>query len=150
LSKYFFIALFIIFFLFNLFSDEKEIRFVFAEIKLNNLTDNNKQKNKFSDITYFNSLETYLSFAERYELKKEENPFRRAEILFFGSLTIISFASWISFSIYNTLMYNDSFGNLRRDQFIVIYLGAGIISFSVSITDLLIRLKIKSKGIEFY
>ncbi|HOV15032.1 MAG TPA: hypothetical protein PK771_12150, partial [Spirochaetota bacterium] len=76
--------------------------------------------------------------------------FRRAEILFFGSLTIVSFAGWLTFSIYNVIIYGDTFGNLRRDQFLILYGGSAVISFSVAITDLFIQLKPKIKGVEIY
>ncbi len=99
--------------------------------------------------SYF--LNFSLDDLEKYEFKKkEENLFRRAEILFFGSLTIVSFAGWLSFSIYNVVIYGDTFGNLKRDQFLILYGGSAVISFSVAITDLLIQLKPKIKDVEIY
>lgn len=71
---------------------------------------------------------------------KGENLLRRAEILFFGSLTIVSFLSWISFSVFNVLVYDEPFGVLKRHQYLALYLGSSVISLSVSISDLLIRL----------
>jgi hypothetical protein len=139
--------IFIIFFSSLSFSQSFDIQFTFAKIDLKFKTD---EKVKSSDVVYYSDFQTYLTMAEEYELKKEENLLRRAEIMFFGSLTIFSFASWISFSIYNIMMYNDTFGNLRRDQFLFIYIGAGVLSFSVSLTDLFFRLKPKTKGFEFY
>ncbi len=82
--------------------------------------------------------------------EKEENPFRRIEIIFFGTLTITSFSAWMFFSLFNVIMYNDTFGNLRRDQFLILYDGSGVLSLSVSISDLLIGLKLKSKTVEFF
>ncbi|MCG8572149.1 MAG: hypothetical protein MJB14_18615 [Spirochaetes bacterium] len=83
---------------------------------------------------------------------KGENLFRRAEILFFGSLTIISFMGWLSFSIYNTLIYGDSFGVLHPNQFIALYLGSSVLSLSVCVSDLLIRVqkRMKNKRVRFY
>jgi|GEM_PF-2784193 len=98
----------------------------------------------------------FLNFAlansiQNTELKKTENPIRRAEILFFGSLTFVTFGGWLFFSIYNILIYNETFGQLRREQFIPLYLGGSIISFSVVISDLFINLKPKfKKNIEIY
>jgi len=82
--------------------------------------------------------------------EKEENPFRRIEIIFFGALTMTSFSAWMFFSLFNVIVYNDTFGRLRRDQFLILYAGSGILSLSVSISDLLINLKKKSKTVEFF
>jgi len=82
--------------------------------------------------------------------EKEENPFRRIEIIFFGTLTVTSFSAWMFFSLFNVLVYNDTFGSLRRDQFLILYAGSGILSLSVSISDLFINLKLKSKTVEFF
>ena len=76
--------------------------------------------------------------------------FRRMEILFFGSLTIVSFSGWFAFSIFNVLIYNDPFGVIRREQFLTLYLGSSVISLSVSVSDLLVNLKKKNKYVEFY
>ena len=103
------------------------------KIFLNNFELNNKIKNEIS----------------LYDSEKKENPFRRAEILFFGSLTIISFGGWLGFSIYNVIIYGDNFGILRREQFLTLYLGSTILALSVSISDLLKRNN-KFKNIDFF
>ncbi|HBD96433.1 MAG: hypothetical protein A2015_06635 [Spirochaetes bacterium GWF1_31_7] len=81
---------------------------------------------------------------------KGENLIRRAEIIFFGSLTFSTFLGWLMFSAYNSIMYEDTFGKLRRYQFLTLYLGGSVIAFSVSLSDLFIRLKPYFKRVEFY
>lgn len=103
------------------------------KIFLNNFELNSKIKNDIS----------------LYATETKENPFRRAEILFFGSLTIISFGGWLGFSIYNVIIYGDNFGVLRREQFLALYLGSSILALSVSISDLLKRNN-KFKNVEFF
>ncbi len=93
----------------------------------------------------------YLNKMQKYEFHKPENPIRRSEILFFGSLTFTVFGGWIFFSIFNAMIYNDPFGKLRNEQFLPLYFGSCIISFSVAISDLFINIKPKlSKNIEIY
>ena len=82
--------------------------------------------------------------------KKKENLFRRAEILFFGSLTFATFGGWFFFSVYNKMIYNEPFGQLRREQFLPLYLGSSVVSISVVLSDLFINLKPKIKGVEIY
>ncbi|HPO50036.1 MAG TPA: hypothetical protein PLO89_06885 [Spirochaetota bacterium] len=114
----------------------------------NKIDDFYLSRNYAKDSLFLNALFDGLN---RYEFKKkEENLFRRAEILFFGSLTIVTFSGWIAFSIYNMIIYGDTFGNLRRDQFLILYGGSAVISFSVAITDLFIQLKPKIKNVEIY
>ena len=93
---------------------------------------------------------SYLNQLIKYEFKKEENLIRRAEILFFGSLTFATFGAWFFFSIFNILIYNEPFGKLRKEQFLPIYLGSSIISVSVVLSDLFVNLKPKIKKIEIY
>ena len=83
---------------------------------------------------------------------QEENIFRRMEILFFGSLTIITFSGWLAFSLFNIIIYSDDFGILRPSQNLALYLGSGILSLSVSLTDLINNLQKKRKFryVEFY
>jgi len=101
------------------------------------------------------SADFYITFdynekLERYEYKKEENLIRRAEILFFGSLTFATFGAWLFFSIFNALIYNGTFGELRREQFLFVYLGSSVISISVVVSDLFLRLKPERRRIEIY
>ena len=105
----------------------------------------------------FNDSKNYLritNFASTGEKSttQEENIFRRMEILFFGSLTIITFSGWLSFSIFNMVIYGDDFGMLRPAQNLSLYLGSGILSLSVSVTDLINNLQKKRKFryVEFY
>lgn len=81
---------------------------------------------------------------------KGENLLRRAEILFFGSLTIITFMGWLTFSAFNSLMYQDTFGTLDRYQVMSLYLGSSVISLAVSLSDLFIRLQPYFKNLKFY
>jgi hypothetical protein len=93
----------------------------------------------------------YLDKIKRFEFQTpDENPFRRAEILFFGSLTFVTFGGWLFFSLYNVLIYNETFGKLRREQFLLLYLGSTVISISVSVSDLLISMRSKMKNVEVY
>jgi hypothetical protein len=93
----------------------------------------------------------YIDKMQKYQLQKPENPIRRAEILFFGSLTFTVFGGWLFFSIYNAMIYNDPFGRLRNEQFLSLYFGSCVIAFSVSLSDLFINLKPKfKKNIEIY
>lgn len=83
---------------------------------------------------------------------KGENLIRRAEILFFGSLTIISFMGWLVLSAFNMIIYDEPFGVLKRNQFLSLYLGSSIIALSVSLSDLFIRLRplFKRHNVEIY
>lgn len=89
---------------------------------------------------------------DNYAFKKKENPIRRAEILFFGSLTIISFSGWLLLSVFNMMIYGEDFGVLRREQFLLLYLGSSFLSIAVVVSDLFIGLKpkLKLKNIEVY
>ncbi len=82
----------------------------------------------------------------------EENIFRRMEILFFGSLTIISFSAWFAFSIFNIIIYGESFGVIRKEQYLPMYLGSSVLSLSVSVSDLINNLRKKKsfRYVEFY
>ena len=123
---------------------------VFAKVKLDfNVSKRPVEKQNFIPGKTI-SFTSYMEIMEKYETKKQENLVRRAEIIFFGSLTLSAFASWLFMSLYNTLIYQENFGNLNRNQFLLLYFGAGTISISVSITDLLIKLKPKMKGVEIY
>jgi hypothetical protein len=149
---YFFIYIFFLSFYLN--STEPVFSVIIADFKFDydfNTNNDSIWKNQISQTRIYQTDINYvMNKIEEFEFKKTENLFRRAEILFFGSLTIISFGSWMCFSIYNTMMYGDTFGNLRRDQFLIIYAGAGIISFSVAISDIFIKFKLKTKGVEIY
>ncbi|MCK4796188.1 MAG: hypothetical protein KAT05_02335 [Spirochaetes bacterium] len=92
----------------------------------------------------------YMDKLKRLKFKKEENPIRRASILFFGSLTFATFGGWLFFSLFNVLIYDETFGKLRREQFLILYLGTGVISISVVLSDLFINLKPKMKRVEIY
>jgi hypothetical protein len=85
----------------------------------------------------------------RYDFQKKENIIRRAEVIFFGSLTIVSFMGWLTFSLYNMMIYGDTFGSLRREQFLTIYMGSGILSLAVSISDILAQHFSTSKTLDF-
>ncbi len=162
-----------IFFLYNAvfaFSDEKTAySIIFQSISIN--LDKNEYSKEAPRLQYkFN--DQYVSFNDNYisnnsenffgnyyltasniglmEFKKKENAFRRMEILFFGSLTIVSFAGWLCFSIFNIVIYGDAFGIIRKEQFLPLYLGSSIISLSVSVSDLLINIKNNKKIVEFY
>ncbi len=95
--------------------------------------DNSTEKDKKADL-----------MKDIKSLNAEENLLRRAEIIFFGSLTFVSFFGWLFFSTYNTVLYGDTFGTLKRYQFFSLYLGCAVVSFSVSISDLFIRLQKKN------
>jgi hypothetical protein len=128
---------------------EENYSIVFATVKLNfDLPD--KSYNFSNEINKAIRFNTRINLMEKYDTNVQENIIRRAEIIFFGSLTLSAFASWLFMSLYNTLIYQDTFGNLNRNQFLLLYFGAGTISISVSVTDLLIRLKPKMKGVEIY
>jgi hypothetical protein len=92
----------------------------------------------------------YLHQMQRFAYNKKENPIRRVEILFFGSLTLVSFLGWLFFSMMNVMIYEESFGILQREQVLWLYLGSSVISLSISISDLLINLRPKIKKIEIY
>ncbi|HOF00588.1 MAG TPA: hypothetical protein PK385_05020 [Spirochaetota bacterium] len=169
LFKYFIITLFF----FNTalaFSDEKSAySIIFQSISIN-IDKNDNLKDYYRLEYYFN--DQYVSFnngkfsrnnadffGDYYltpsniglmEFKKKENVFRRMEILFFGSLTIVSFAGWLSFSIFNIVIYGDTFGIIRKEQFLPLYLGSSVVSLSVSVSDLLINIKNNKKIVEFY
>lgn len=95
---------------------------------------------------YYYNLDYY-----KYE-KKQEFLLRRAEILFFGSLTFVTFGGWFFISVFNTLIYNDQFGKIRREQFLPLFLGSGTISIAVVFSDLFINIKpkLEEKNIEIY
>ncbi|OHD23205.1 MAG: hypothetical protein A2Y34_09445 [Spirochaetes bacterium GWC1_27_15] len=139
-----------------LFCMENTFEVSYVSYRLENVFIKEKKADNFitkSNYIYnYLKLNEYITDMKKYEFKQtKENLFRRAEILFFGSLTIVSFAGWMSFSIYNVVMYGDTFGNLRREQFLVLYLGSAVISFSVSISDLFIQLSPKiNKNIQIY
>ena len=99
------------------------------------------------DLLSFYKLNNEL---KEYEKKNKENPFRRAEILFFGSLTFVTFSGWLFYSIYNVMIYNETFGRIRKEQFLPLYLGSCVISFAVVISDLFIYYKPKTKKVSFY
>lgn len=100
------------------------------------------------NLGYFNkSIQNYQNDSES---KYKENPFRRAEILFFGSLTFTVFGGWLFFSLFNVLIYNDVFGRLRREQFLILYLGSSVVSISVVLSDLFVTQQPKMKKIQFY
>lgn len=90
--------------------------------------------------------DSYLNFRK----EEKENPIRRAEILFFGSLTFSSFGAWIFFSLYNFLIYNEPFGRLKREQFLVLYCGCTVVSISVVLTDLFLANEKKFKTFSIY
>lgn len=144
-----FIFIFFIFISLSLFSSELLSPRITFGINLETNIENQYLSNTYMKNMLF--LNSSFEGLNRYEFKKsEENLLRRAEILFFGSLTIVTFAGWLSFSIYNVIIYNDTFGNLRRDQFLILYGGSAVIAFSVAITDLFIQIKPKMKGVEIY
>lgn len=170
LYKYIIITILLLFNVAFAFSDEKSAySIIFQSISIN--LDKNDNPNDYSRLNYhFN--DQYVSFNDDdisrnsanyfsnyyltpsniglMEFKKKENVFRRMEILFFGSLTIVSFAGWLCFSIFNIVIYGDAFGIIRKEQFLPLYLGSSIISLSVSVSDLLINIKNNKKIVEFY
>ncbi len=100
------------------------------------------------NLSYFdNSIQNYQLDTDK---KYKENPFRRAEILFFGSLTFTVFGGWLFFSLFNFLIYNESFGRLRREQFLILYLGSSVVSISVVLSDLFVIQQPKMKKIQLY
>lgn len=80
---------------------------------------------------------------------KNESLIRRAEIIFFGSLTFVSFFGWLAISGYNALMGSETFGTLKRYQFMTLFIGSGVVGLSVSISDLFMKLKPYMKNVEF-
>ncbi len=80
---------------------------------------------------------------------KNESLIRRAEIIFFGSLTFVSFFGWLAISGYNALMGSETFGTLKRYQFLTLFIGSGVVGLSVSISDLFVQLKPYLKNVEF-
>lgn len=100
------------------------------------------------NLSYFDrSIQNYQLDTDK---KYKENPFRRAEILFFGSLTFTVFGGWLFFSLFNFLIYNESFGRLRREQFLILYLGSSVVSISVVLSDLFVTQQPKMKKIQLY
>ena len=118
-----------------------------------NFLENPCQQNfrTYNDDSYWTNFDNVYEDMKKYDLVNTENPFRRASILFFGSLTFATFGGWLFMSIYDVLVYGDVFGNLRREQFLLLYLGSSIISFSVVLSDLFANLDKNKKGfIQFY
>lgn len=118
---------------------------------LNDILDIDKYQLMFDDSRPYMRITNYASAGEKNSTQ-EENIFRRMEILFFGSLTIITFSGWLAISIFNIIIYDDDFGILRPAQNLSLYLGSGILSLSVSVTDLINNLQKKRKFryVEFY
>ena len=118
---------------------------------MNDILDIDKYQLMFDDSKNYLRITNFASTGEK-STAQEENIFRRMEILFFGSLTIITFSGWLSFSIFNMVIYGDDFGMLRPAQNLSLYLGSGILSLSVSVTDLINNLQKKRKFryVEFY
>lgn len=79
-----------------------------------------------------------------------ENIIRRAEIIFFGALTFVSFFGWLTISGYNAIMGSETFGTLKRYQFLTLFIGSGVVGLSVSLSDLFLRLKPYLKQVEIY
>lgn len=168
MKKLFFIIITFIFFICYSFSNDylfykKEIKFFF--ISNNVETGSSLQKSIF-----FHNI-----FLFKYELSKKieifnykdhneiirlydfnssninkENPFRRAEILFFGTLTFASFGGWLFFSLFNFLIYDEAFGRLKREQFLTLYLGSTVVSISVVLSDIFISREKKIKNVIIY
>ncbi len=92
----------------------------------------------------------FKTYTEMSTGKKKEHFLRRFEVLFFGSLTIVSFFGWIGLSIFNSMIYGDNFGLLRRDQILFLYLSCSVISIAIAFTDLLTDIKLKNAVIQFY
>lgn len=78
---------------------------------------------------------------------KGENLIRRAEIIFFGALTFASFAGWLGISGYNMMMGSETFGTLKRYQFMTLFIGSGVVGFAVSLSDILLRVKPYMKNV---
>jgi len=163
----------LLFFLFNIFLFGNSNNFIINNNLNNNLYQNIKiENNSLFLVCNFNILDkNFLSLFNDYFLikknlnyfdktiqfyqldtdkKYKENPFRRAEILFFGSLTFTVFGGWLFFSLFNFLIYNDTFGRLRREQFLILYLGSSVVSISVVLSDLFVTQQPKMKKIQMY
>jgi len=148
------ILLFFLFTSFNIFSEEG-ISFDFFLIQKNNFLsfdDCQEYIYQADRSAFLKTYESYYDF-ERYKYqKKEELLLRRSEILFFGSLTFVTFGSWFFFSLFNVFIYNEPFGKIKREQFIPMIFGSGTISIAVVLTDVFMRVKPKldEKNIEVY
>ena len=118
---------------------------------MNDILDIDKYQLMFDDSRNYMRITNFAATGEK-STAQEENIFRRMEILFFGSLTIITFSGWLAFSLFNIIIYSDDFGILRPSQNLALYLGSGILSLSVSVTDLINNLQKKRKFryVEFY
>jgi hypothetical protein len=131
----------IVFFSFYLYS-ENGIKFNFDNLFfLNQNTDVDMILKESYQFGIMNNFKNYYNFKQYDYQKKEEMLLRRSEILFFGSLTFVTFGGWFFFSIFNVFIYNDSFGKIRREQFLPLYFGSATISISVVLSDLFINLK---------
>ncbi len=82
--------------------------------------------------------------------QKKEHFLRRFEVLFIGSITIVSFFAWIGLSIFNSMILGEAFGILRRDQILYLYATCSIVSFAIAIGDLLSDIEIKNDIIKLY
>ena len=132
-------------FIYNFNQINQNQNYIFAKsdvLDKSNYTYNYDSFNKNIKIEYF------VNFNEYKYKKKEENIFRRAEILFFGSLTFATFGGWFFYSVYNAMIYDSTFGTIRREQFLPLYLGSSLISISVVFTDVFINIRPKLKKIE--
>jgi hypothetical protein len=135
------IFIFTIFTLFNIYSEND------LKLDIGNLFFLNKNQNInliIKDYRQFSSMDNfknYYNFKQYDYQKKEEMFLRRSEILFFGSLTFVTFGGWFFFSIFNVFIYNESFGKIRREQFVPLYFGSATISIAVVLSDLFINLK---------
>ena len=90
-----------------------------------------------------------LLITEEQEEKILHHPFRRAEIIFFGSMPLTVFLSWFIISFANWIVYfNSSFGTIFEFQRFFIYFGALNLSLFIAIDDFLISRGIKWKGIQ--
>lgn len=107
---------------------------------------------KQSNLPQLSVIINYDSKDRRFFLDSGENIFHRLEILFFGSLTVVSFCGWLLLSLFNVIIYEETFSYIRRDQYLLLYVGASVVSFGVCITDLLMHIKprLKNKTIDFY
>ena len=109
------------------------------------------QQEIYFNINLLSLREDYHKTIQLYQVKKiEDNIIRRSEILFFGSLTFATFGGWFFFSVFNKMIYDEPFGKLRREQFLPLYLGCSIISVSVVLSDIFLRVNPKVKNIDFY